>query len=248
MSKTVAKAVQVLDTVAEGPRTVSELARGLGVHASTALRMLQPMLDAGLLARGSDGRYRLGLRLAELGQQVLEGIDLRSIARPHLIALAEATRATVHLSQLVDDRIVYVDKIEGAATIRTYSRIGRSVPLHTAAAGKVIMAALPPERRKRLLAGHEFTRYTEHTITDPDQLDECLAEVARRGYATDEAEFEPLVHCVGVGIPDISGRVGAAVSLTTVRASREPGELRRLAPHVRNTAMAIAADLGHQPS
>ena len=245
MSKTVAKAVLVLDALAEGPRTASELARGLGVHSSTAMRMLQPMLDAGLLSRGADGRYRLGLRLAELGQQVLEGIDLRSVARPHLIALAEAARATVHLSQLVDDRIVYVDKIEGAATIRTWSRIGRSVPLHTSAAAKVILADLAPEHRRRLLAGHTFTRFTEHTITDPSRLDECIAEAGRRGYATDEAEFEPLVHCLGVGIPDMNGRVSAAVSLTTVRGALDPAEVRRLVPHVRNTASSIATDLGH---
>jgi DNA-binding IclR family transcriptional regulator len=247
MSKTVAKAVHVLETLAGAPKTIAELARELGVHSSTALRMLQPLADGGLIARGPDGRYRLGLRLVELGQQVLEEMDLRAVARPHLISLADATSSTVHLAQLVDDQIVYVDKIEGAASIRTWSRIGRAVPLHTAAASKAILAALPAEHRDRLLSAHTFTRYTERTITDEAEFRDHLAEVARLGYATDQAEFEPLVHCIGVGIPDTTGQLAAAVSLTTVRADADPAALEELLGRVRDTATAIAAGLG-QPT
>ncbi|MEU6268247.1 IclR family transcriptional regulator [Saccharopolyspora shandongensis] len=248
MSKTVAKAVHVLETLAAAPKTIAELARELGVHSSTALRMLQPLADGGLIARGPDGRYRLGFRLVELGQQVLEEMDLRAVARPHLIALADATRSTVHLAQLVDGQIVYVDKIDGAASIRTWSRIGRAVPLHTAAASKVILAALPAERRDRLLAAHAFTRYTERTITDETEFRDHLAEVERLGYATDQAEFEPLVHCIGVGIPDATGQLAAAVSLTTVRADADLPELERLLGQVKDTASAIAAALGRSAS
>ncbi|MGW3471358.1 IclR family transcriptional regulator [Saccharopolyspora sp. NPDC000995] len=248
MSKTVAKAVHVLESLAGEPKTVAELARGLGVHGSTALRMLQPLADGGLIARGPDGRYRLGFRLVELGHQVLEEMDLRAVARPHLISLADATRSTVHLAQLVDDRIVYVDKIEGAASIRTWSRIGRAVPLHTAAASKVILAALPADHRDRLLSAHAFTRYTERTIIGEAEFRDHLAEVARLGYATDQAEFEPLVHCIGVGIPDVTGQLLAAVSLTTVRADTDLPELGSLLGQVRHTATAIAVALGHQAS
>ncbi|WP_433871924.1 IclR family transcriptional regulator [Saccharopolyspora sp. CA-218241] len=240
MSKTVAKAVHVLEELARSPRSLADLARELDVHGSTALRMLQPLVEAGLIAKGSDGRYRLGLRLAEWGQQVLDDLDLRTAARPHLVALAESARATVHLSQLLDDQIVYVDKIEGAATIRTWSRIGRAVPLHTAAAAKAILAGLPPARRDRLLAGHDFTRYTERTITDPRAFRGHLAEVARAGYGTDRAEFEPLVHCLGVAVP---GPVDAAVSVTVVRA--EPGSDEALLAGLRDAVAAIAAELGH---
>ncbi|MBB5156132.1 IclR family transcriptional regulator [Saccharopolyspora phatthalungensis] len=247
MSKTVAKAVHVLESLAGEPKTIAELARELEVHGSTALRMLQPLVAGGLIARGPDGRYRLGLRLVELGQQVLDEMDLRAVARPHLISLAEATRSTVHLAQLVDDQIVYVDKIEGAASIRTWSRIGRAVPLHTAAASKVILAALPVEHRERLLSAHSFTRYTERTITDEAEFRDHLAAVARLGYATDQAEFEPLVHCIGVGIPDVTGQLAAAVSLTTVRADADLAALEQLLGRVRDTATAIAAALGHPP-
>lgn len=247
MSKTVGKAVLALDSLAEGPRTISELARDLGVHSSTVFRMLQPLVDGQLIARSADGRYRLGLRLAELGQRVLEDIDLRSVARKHLVRLADSTGATVHLSQLVDDRIVYIDKIESSSSIRTWSRIGRAVPLHTAAVSKVILASLAREHRERLLAQHEFTRYTENTITSEDAFRSHLEEVARLGYATDQAEFESLVHCLGVGVPGASGRVEAALSLTTVRTTPDAAELRRLVTQARQTAKSIATELGHGP-
>lgn len=244
MSKTVAKAVVALDVLADGPRTISELARELDVHSSTALRLLQPLLDARLLSRDAEGRYRLGMRLAELGQGVLDELDLRSVAHKHLVALAEGTRATVHLSQLIDDRIVYVDKIESASPVRTWSRIGRAVPLHTSAASKAILAHLPQERRDALLERHEFTRYTNSTITTRDAFREHVAEVAEQGYATDRFEFESLVYCVGVPVPDAFGRVEAALSVTTVRTAPGAAEVRRLVAHARQAAGAITAELG----
>lgn len=244
MSKTVAKAVVVLDALADGPRTASELGRELEVHTSTALRLVQPLLDARLVRRDADGLYRLGMRLAELGQGVLDELDLRSVARKHLVALSEATRATVHLSQLVDDRIAYVDKIESASPVRTWSRIGRAVPLHTSAASKVILAHLPPERRDDLLARHEFARHTDSTITDPAAFREHLEQVSAQGYATDQFEFEPLVHCVGVPVPDAAGRIEAALSVTTVRTAPDAAEVRRLVTRAREAVSGILAELG----
>ncbi|MHA6802997.1 IclR family transcriptional regulator [Salinifilum ghardaiensis] len=247
MSKTVDKAVRALEVLAGGPKKISELARELDVHSSTALRMLQPLVDSGMLARGPDGRYRLGLRLADLGQQVLEDMDLRATARPRLVALAEDVRATVHLAQLIDEQIVYVDKIESSASIRTWSRIGRPVPLHTAAASKAILARLPERRREELLAAHSFTRHTENTLADAAALRGHLRGVVERGYATDDAEFEPLVHCVGVAVPANSGQVAAAVSVTTVRARPDPAEQHALVTKLRETAAALGAELGTSP-
>lgn len=246
MSRTVAKAVVVLNELAEGPRTLSSLAGALEVHASTVTRMVQPLVEAGMITRGDDGKYRLGLRLAELGQQVLNDLDLRAAAGRHLLPLAESTRSTVHLAQLIDGQIVYVDKIESAATVRTWSRVGRPVPLHTSAVSKAILAGLGRSERERLIAGCDFARYTDTTIASAPGLRAELDDTAKRGYATDSGEFEPLVHCVGVPVPDASHRVEAAVSLTTVQTELDHDALRRLVPEITAVATAIAADLGHR--
>lgn len=246
MSRTVAKAVVVLNELAEGPRTLSALAKAVGVHSSTAMRMVQPLLEAGLITRGGDGSYRLGLRLAELGQQVIDNLDLRAPARKHLLRLADSTGATIHLAQLIDGAIVYVDKIESNAGVRTWSRIGRQVPLHTSAVSKAILAGLDPAERDQLTARCDFQRYTEATITTPEEFLAELARTGERGYATDFGEFEPLVHCVGVSIPDVSSRVEAAISVTTIQAEPDHRALRQLVGELSAVASAIAADLGHR--
>lgn len=239
MSKTVAKALSALEHVRSGPLTLAALAGRLGVHSSTALRMLAPMLDAGLLARGADGRYRLGLHLAELGQEVLDQFDLRSAARPHLVELAAETRCTVHLAQLVDDTIVYVDKVEAPGSIRTWSRVGRPVPLHTAAASKAILAGLPAAERERLLDGWEFTAHTPRTLTSAAALLDHVVQVAERGYATDTAEFEPLVHCVGIRLRTPREIAPAALSLTAVREEPTPEEIAALVGRLQATVSAV---------
>lgn len=244
MSKTVAKALDALEHVRAAPLTLTVLAGRLGVHPSTALRLLAPMVDTGLLARGADGRYRLGLRLAELGQEVLESLDLRTAAHPDLVALAAETHCTVHLAQLVDGSIRYVDKVEAEGSMRTWSRVGRSVPLHTAAVSKAILAGLPPAERDALLAGWEFTAHTPRTLTSAAALIAELAEVATTGWAADRAEFEPLVHCVGVALR--TAAAPSAVSLTAVREPPTAGELAAMADRLRVTAGAIERQLGQR--
>ncbi|MBE9373951.1 IclR family transcriptional regulator [Saccharopolyspora sp. HNM0983] len=246
MSRTVAKAVIALNELADGPRPLSALAEAVGVHSSTALRMLQPLVDAGMVTRGGDGRYRLGLRMAELGQQVLDDLDLRAAARGHLLPLADSTGATVHLAQLIDGAIIYVDKIESAAKVRTWSRVGRPVPLHTSAVSKAILARLDPATAEGLIDGCDFARCTEATITSRADFRVELVRTAQRGYATDFGEFEPLVHCVGVAVPETAPGVHAAVSITTVRADPDVDALRGLVPELTAAASAIADDLGHR--
>lgn len=246
MSRTVAKAVIAINELAEGPRPLSALAEAVGVHASTALRMLQPLVDAGMITRGGDGKYRLGLRMAEFGQQVLDDLDLRAVARGHLLPLAESTGATVHLAQLIDGTIVYVDKIEGAAKVRTWSRVGRPVPLHTSAVSKAILARFDAAAVEAIVDTCDFTRFTPATVTTREGFQAELARTAELGYATDFGEFEPLVHCVGVAVPDTAPGVDAAVSVTTVQADPDFDALRGLVPQLTAAAAAIADDLGHR--
>lgn len=247
MSKTVTKALGALEYVRAEPLPLGVLAERIGVHPSVALRMLAPMVEAGLLARGKDGRYRLGLNLIGLGQDVLECLHLPDLAHDHLVTLAAETGCTVHLAQLVDEEIVYVDKVDTPAAVRMWSRIGRPVPLHTAAASKAVLAVLNTTTRERLLKRCEFTVYTDHTIPTPDALREHLDEVRTRGWATDSAEFESLVHCVGVPLRTPSGLAPAAVSAAAVREPPTRDEVATLARRLRAVAAGIEHDLGLPP-
>jgi DNA-binding IclR family transcriptional regulator len=244
MSQTVQRAIAILEFVSEAPRSLGEVAEHLDVHKSTALRLLQTLVDGGLVRRGEDGAYGVGYRLAGLAQVALDQFDLRAIAHPHLVALGKLTRHTVHFAALEDDRIVYVDKIDPVGAVRLYSQIGKPVRLHTAGAGKAVLAFLPADREAALLRDHEFERFTDTTITSAAAFQQELAEIRERGWAIDNGEFEDFVNCIAVPVRGATGAVFAAVSVTALKAQADLTDLQRLLPDLRHTADTISKELG----
>ncbi|PSK99529.1 IclR family transcriptional regulator [Murinocardiopsis flavida] len=244
MSQTVQRAIVIIETLAEDPRTLSEMADVLGVHRSTALRLLQTLEGSGFARRRGDGRYTVGTRLISIAQQTLEGLDLRGLAHPHLRRLNSACGHTVHLAQLIGDEVIYVDKIDGTEGVRMYSRVGRPASLHASGVGKSILAQLPPERAAGLLDGAELTAHTESTFTDRAALEAELDAIRRRGWAVDDGEFEDFMNCVSAPIADSTGQVVAALSITSLRVIAPLETLRALVPDLLHTAEAISAELG----
>ncbi|KAB1923289.1 IclR family transcriptional regulator [Micromonospora sp. ALFpr18c] len=243
MSQGVDRAMRVLELLAREPAQLGEVAADLGVHKSTALRLLQT-LEAGGFARRRDGGWTVGLRLIGLAQQALDSLDVRTVARPHLAALGRDCGHTIHLAQLVDDDLVYVDKIEARGQVRMYSRIGRTAPLHASGVGKVVLAYSPEPRLTRLVDGGELRAYTPGTICDPAALRAELATVAEQGWAADDGEFEPLITCVAAPVRQADWSVTAAVSVTAPTVVATLADLRRLLPRLRATTRQISHDLG----
>jgi DNA-binding IclR family transcriptional regulator len=149
---------------------------------------------------------------------------------------------TVHVGALIDTEIVYVDKVEYAAGVRMYSRVGLAVCPQCSGLSKAILAGRPQARRDAVLAGCDWRRYTDRTITTRAALDAELAVVARRGWAADDAEFEDFINCVAVPIASSAGVVGA-LSLTALRMVQDLGQLERRVPLLRETAVEISREL-----
>ncbi|ARQ71820.1 IclR family transcriptional regulator [Streptomyces marincola] len=244
MSRTVARALDIVGFLAERPRSLGDTAALLGVHKSTALRLLRTLENAGFARRRPDGLYTAGFRVIALAQQVLDQLDIREIAHPHLVALAEACGHTVHLAALVDGEIVYLDKVDGSGPSRLRSRIGRPAVLHTAAVSKAILAHLEPQLRERLLAGADFARLTPSTRTDPAALRAELAVIAERGWAEDDEECEPYVNCLALPVRDATGGVLAAVSVTALSAVAPLPALRAVLPELRTAVARVSRELG----
>ncbi|MFE2376686.1 IclR family transcriptional regulator [Streptomyces sp. NPDC059398] len=247
MSQTVQRAMEIVEFTSASPRTLADISERLGVHRTTALRLLQTLHAGGLARRLPDGRWGAGARLASLAARSSGQFGLRDTARPHLAALQEHTGHTVHLAALRDDSIVYIDSVSPPGPVRLYARIGRAVPLHTAGVSKAILAHLPPAHTQQLLDGWEFTLHTATTLTTRAALDDELAAVLERGWAVDDGEFEEFVHCVAVPVRNAHGEVTAAVSLTALRAQADRAELHGLLPEVRRCARLVSADLGFLP-
>lgn len=248
MSQTVRRAVEVLEYISGAPRSQMDVGEHLGVHRSTALRLLEPLVEGGLARRLPDGRYAVGYRMAGLAQLAKEQFGLREVAGPHLRALGAGCGHTVHLAVLEGDTIVYADKVEPPGTVRLYSQIGRPVTLHTAGVAKAILSHLDGDRARAMLANCDFARHTAHTLTSPDSYEQALETTRERGWAVDDGEFEDYVNCIAVPVRDAVGEVVAAVSVTALKARADLAALKsEVLDDVTATAETISKELGWRP-
>ncbi|GAA3116070.1 IclR family transcriptional regulator [Nonomuraea salmonea] len=252
MAQTIRRAIDLIRLTAEHPLTLSEAADVLGVHKSTALRILKTLEDARFVRKTGAGTYVFGSGLIELSELALGSMDLRQFASPHLRALQRQTGHTVHLAQLTGDEIIYVDKVDSPAfdAVKLPSRIGRAVSIHASAVGKVILAHLSQEERDRLLSHVTFERYTSTTLADRESLDAELTRVAERGWAVDDGEHDSYARCVAVPIRDSRGQVIAAVSVTAIEVIATLEQLKEKLPLLLETSALISQELGFtsQPS
>lgn len=246
--QSVGRAVALLQALGgDGPEAgVVELSRQLGVHKSTVSRLLGTLERAGLVARNPDTeKYRLGLGLVSLAGTVLRHMDLRSVARPHLQALAEATRETVNLAILDGGQVVNIEKIPSPHLIREIGWVGRRTPLYCTSTGKVLLAFQPPERQAALLP-ERLERFTDNTICSVAALKREVALVRRRGYAVGNEEFEPGLNAIAAPIRDRTAAVVAVVSVSgpSFRVSRD--KFARFLKLLLPTAAAISEQLGYR--
>ncbi len=198
MAQSIRRAIDLIRRSAEHPLSLTEAADVLGVHKSTALRILQTLESARFVRRTGAGTYVLGSGLIELSELALGSMDLRQPAAAHLRALQRETGHTVHLAQLTGDEIIYIDKVDSPAfdAVKLPSRVGRAVSIYASAVGKTILAYLPREERDRLLSHVVFERFTDTTFTDHDALEAELARIQECGWAMDNGEHDAYVMCV----------------------------------------------------
>jgi len=166
------RAFAVLDLLGESdtPLGLAQVALSLQLHKSTAHRFLMVLERHRMVERTINGKFRLGLRLFDLGNRAIEQYDLRDRAQPHLRRLVTETEETAHLCILEGTHVIYIDKIEPARSVRMITRIGASNPVHCTSVGKAILAFLPEDRMNDLLARTRFERFTSRTIVTPEAL------------------------------------------------------------------------------
>ncbi|MGB9594124.1 MAG: IclR family transcriptional regulator [Anaerolineae bacterium] len=248
--QSVERAIAILQAFSrERPeRGVSELARELGVHKSTVYRLLATLERRGLVARNPETeRYRLGLELLTLAAQVVEHMDVREIARPHLRDLSERCQETVNLAVLHEGQVMDLEQFAPPVrSVKNIGWVGRRMPPHCTAAGKVLLAHLPPDKLERFLQSH-LDRLTPRTITDPARLREELDRVRAQGYATAEEELEDGLNALAAPIHDHTGAVVAAVSLAGPAFRVPPVVFPQLAALLLETCARISAELGYTP-
>ncbi|GGH48349.1 IclR family transcriptional regulator [Microbacterium album] len=192
--------------------TLAELERRTGLSHATARRLLGELVGAGLLERGADGRFTIGLRLWRLGTLAPHTESLRTLAQPFMEDLYAALKQHVQLAVLRNDEAVIIDRRSAPSAVRVVSGVGGRLPLHSSAVGKVLLSHADAARIDAVLA-RPLRAYTPDTITDPERIRAELAACRQTGIAKVRGELTPGVDSVATRILDSSGRVVAALSV-----------------------------------
>jgi DNA-binding IclR family transcriptional regulator len=240
----VERAAGLLTALEEGELGTNELARRTGLHPSSVSRLLATLVDAGLAEHVAEtGRYRLGLRLVELGNAVLARLDLREIARPHLRALADETGETVTLSAPGDPDAITVDFVQSASSVQGVARVGRPSVAHATATGKVALAfgdvELPPGR---------LAAFTGRTIVDRADLGREIGRVRSNGWAQAAGEREEDLNAVAAPVHGSRGELAAIVGVQGPASRFDEQAMRRALDPLLARAAAVSDALGWRPT
>ena len=244
MSQTVLRALSILRDLGTGPKSLDQIASLLGVHKSTALRLVQTLEQEGFARHDEKHRYRLGPQLFTLAHQALDDLDVRRLAAPYLTRLNEVHGHTVHLAAYMDGAVVYIDKYDSRHPVRMNSHIGATAPAHCTAVGKVLLAGLPEPRRRTVADRLDYRPYTANTITGPAVFLAELDRVAGQGFAQDRAEHEEYINCIGAPIRDAAGTVLAAASVSVPEPILDHQGVLALLPDLLGATEAASAELG----
>lgn len=242
---TVGKALEVLDQVAAFGRPVrfSELLAQSPFPKPTLYRFVQTLTNQQMLSYDPDRQtYAPGVRLVRLAHAAWEQSTLAPVARPHVDALSTAVGETVHLAQLDNAQVLYIDKRNAGQPVEMYSQAGKVGPAYCTGVGKVMLAFLDTCAADAIIEQQSFHVFTPHTLATPDTLRNELNDIRTNGYGFDREEHEPGIICVAMPILSETGRVLGALSVTSTSSRTNLAGLEAYVPVLKETAKKIARD------
>ncbi len=244
--QSVDRALTVLEILAKrGVAGVTEIAGELGVHKSTASRLVSVLESRGMVEQLSDrGKYRLGFGIVRLAGALTVQRDLAHESRKACEDLAADVGETVNVAILDGGRVINISEVRGTASIALHNWVGQSTPPHATSSGKVLLAFLPGADLRALL-GAELPRYTAHTLTDLAALAAELDRVRRRGWASTAEEYEVGLNALAAPVRDHEDRVVAAVSVSGPSYRLTPDAFAGVAGRLVAAAGEISRRLGH---
>jgi DNA-binding IclR family transcriptional regulator len=240
--QSVDRAITILDILARnGAVGVSEVANEIGVHKSTASRLLGALVERDLVEQvGDRGKYQLGFGILRLAGAISSRLDLVRQARPVLDELVDQFGETVNLAVIRSHFAVNVDQAMSPAAIASQNWVGQLTPLHATSSGKVLLAHLDESERHRLVEAAGLARFTKATITTRTALETQLAAAVDDGYATTFEEYEDGLNAVAAPVRDHSGAVVGAVSVSGPAYRFDAGRIKEIVDQLRAGAARIS--------
>lgn len=215
--KSVAKAFHLLDVLAKQKHAVTliEIAQLTGWPKSTIHALLSTMLDYSVIAQDpQNGKYRLGMRLFELGCEISSNWNILEVALPFMQNIMLETGESVNLGTLDKGDLLLLERVDSGNPLRVMMDRGMRLPLHSTAMGKAIVAFLSPTQQKRILQEDQLQVYTPHTITQPEKLETELEQVRLKGFALENGEMRVGMRGIAAPIFDYQGNVSYALGIT----------------------------------
>jgi DNA-binding IclR family transcriptional regulator len=245
-AQSVDRALTILDVLARhGELGVTDIAASIGVHKSTAFRLVSTLEQHRLVEQLSErGKYRLGFGIVRLAGATTARMNLAEESRPFCRQLAAEFNETVNIAVLDADAAVNIAQEQGTATVTAQNWIGKRTPLHATSSGKVLLAWAPDAQLRALLEG-TTDRFTPHTITGGAALRAELDRVRLQDWACTEEELEIGLNAVAAPIRGPGGMVLAAISISGPSYRLTAAAFPALAARLGSCAGAISARLGY---
>jgi DNA-binding IclR family transcriptional regulator len=222
--------------------TSSEISRRAKLPEASGYRLIQTLEEIGAVVRGERGRYRPGLLLMSLSQNVAVDDCLREAAREIMSEMSIRLNVTAHLGRLDNGMVTYIAKFSTAESCQTHTRLGAQLEPYSSGLGKVLLSSLPQSELDNFILEGELVALTPHTITDSAALMAELTNVRANGYALDDGESRMDISCVAVPVQDGEGRTVASMSVTERPENMTPARQALL----REALLEAAAALGRK--
>ncbi|HRU39499.1 MAG TPA: IclR family transcriptional regulator [Candidatus Goldiibacteriota bacterium] len=246
--QSVERTLDIIETLSEYKTGVgvTTLSKELKLHKSTVHRLLTTlMLRKYVEQDGETSKYKLGMRLFELGNAVLSKLDIRQHAMPYLRQLWRTTGETIQLAIVDQFKVLYVDVLETLERVGVKSNVGERVPLHCSAPGKIWLATLPDERLGEVLKLIKFEPFTPYTIENVEKLKLSIAQAKENGYAVDNQENSADLVSVAAAVRNYRGRVIACVAITAPALRMSEDRVKEMGFNVKSTAEKISQSMGY---
>lgn len=232
-------------TMDEPEKRVSDISEALGLNKSTVSRTLATLASEGFVYKNPEtNRYRLGLTIVSLSGVINNNTDIYKESLPVLNELVRNIGETAHISVLDNYEVIYLQKVECNHPVRFLTHVGRRNPLYCTSAGKILLAYSSEDILETVIE-RGLKKYTDRTITDPDELRKNLAEIKEKGYVYSFEELSEGVNSMAAPVYDYTGKVVAALSVVGPKQRIDKDRLKAITKQTINASREISSRLGY---
>lgn len=244
-NKTVVRSMDILNLFIDHPElTFQEIIDISGIPKTSVYRMLQSLEEMGLLEKGADSKYRLGLLFLKFGHLVMARLDIRKIAYPIMEALHKEVKEAINLIVREGDEAIYIEKIDMYQKVRLYTAIGRRSPLYAGACSRIILSHLPSKEIEAYVKKVELKQFAMGTIIKKEQLMETIRQAQVDGYTVSHSELEDHTSAIAAPIFNHTGEVVAGISIAGIEANYQGEQIAYFRDKVKEAALEISLRLG----